>query len=463
MCRSGISFSPTPTTREDRAGSPSATPAGSGAYFPLSVSLTNGVRTTQLGGALTSYADNGVLAQVVADLRGGVTFPNITSANTTMGYLRGATTDIGTFVVWDQFVCPSTIGNIRRNFWSFNKPVISGETVLQGGSTAGVLSATGDHVVIQQGSYQATIQMVSTMAGINLVGGAGYESFFDGYASGGSNLDFLTNAQSNDATRQAQALWLQNQWRTSFLTTQAIATEMLFVITVGALGSTAPTYTRASALAILNSASIVMPGQSQIQAQAQLNNALTFPCWLGLLNTVGQDSGSGFVEPSGNGYARLQMVSGNWGSAALGSPCTRANIATLTLGPATGAGWGTLNGAAIYDAVSGGNVRWSDYLGPGTWTPFTCSAASPGVLTSAGHGLTNGQLVAVTPKYGGALPPGGSWAGLLTVANATTDTFTVGVNTTGTGEGSFKLVVPQAILATQSYTFPAGQLVIQEA
>ena len=61
------------------------------------------------------------------------------------------------------------------------------------------------------------------------------------------------------------------------------------------------------------------------------------------------------------------------------------------------------------------------------------SIANPGVVTSAGHGLSNGDVIHIV---GSDSTP--SIDGVRTVANVTTDTFTVGVNTSGAGtEGSW--------------------------
>lgn len=269
MCKSGVSFSPSATqaTREDRDGSASGgAPAGSSTAYPLSQTLTNGVRLTWKGGVMSNFSDDGTLAKCDVDY--AAPYPQITSGKVTMGRKLGATTQKGTVVLWDQFVAPATIDHIRRNFWSFLKPTISGESVLSGGSTAGVLSATGDKVVIVNGSFQVTIQMVSTKSPIlHAIGGAGFESWFDGYPTNGSNKDYLAN-DNGDARNTTKWLWLQNQWRTSFLTQRSIANgEMIFVLTVDAAGTTAPVYTRATALALLQ------PGGPQtLTAQAALSS-----------------------------------------------------------------------------------------------------------------------------------------------------------------------------------------------
>jgi hypothetical protein len=126
--------------------------------------------------------------------------------------------------------------------------------------------------------------------------------------------------------------------------------------------------------------------------------------------------------------------------------------------------WGTVSSFGFYDAVTSGNFQTWDYVGNFKWLPFSCTSASPGVLTSPAHGYANGDTVVVTTKYGGTLPTtGGSWSGLLTVANVTTDTFTVGVNTTGTGEGQVRKVVPQPVAINVTLNFPAGQLTVSGA
>ena len=60
--------------------------------------------------------------------------------------------------------------------------------------------------------------------------------------------------------------------------------------------------------------------------------------------------------------------------------------------------------------------------------PATVSAASPGVVTLANHGLSNGDTVSI---FDSTTAP--TLDGTRTVANATTNTFTVGVNTTASG------------------------------
>lgn len=140
--------------------------------------------------------------------------------------------------------------------------------------------------------------------------------------------------------------------------------------------------------------------------------------------------------------------------------------ATITFPQAT-ASWGTVTSWALYDSSSGStNFLWWDYLGNFKWIPFSCSSASPGVLTcdSSGDAPANSSSIVVTQKYGGTLPTtGGSWSGLLTTANNSTNTFTAGVNTTSVGGGLFRQVASQSIPANVTASFATSSFTLSLA
>lgn len=151
------------------------------------------------------------------------------------------------------------------------------------------------------------------------------------------------------------------------------------------------------------------------------------------------------------------------GSEPATTPAQVINGALVSFAAAT-ASWGTVVAVGIYDALTSGNLLTYDYLGNFKWLPFTCTSASPGVLTSPAHGYANGDLVVVTQKYGGVLPAtSGSWAGTLTVAGVTTDTFTAGVNTTGTGDSNVRKVVPQSVPSGVTLSFAASTMTLTAA
>lgn len=176
--------------------------------------------------------------------------------------------------------------------------------------------------------------------------------------------------------------------------------------------------------------------------------------YIGLFTAAPTDAGGG-TEVSGGSYARV-ATAGLWNAATGSAPASTSNASDITFPTAT-ADWGTVIAFGIFDASSAGNLLWWDYIGAYDWLPFSCTLASPGVLTSPAHGYSNGDKVVVTAEFGGTLPAtGGSWTGLLTVANATTDTFTAGVNTTGTGNGAVRKVTQQSVPTGVQAKFSGG-------
>jgi hypothetical protein len=144
----------------------------------------------------------------------------------------------------------------------------------------------------------------------------------------------------------------------------------------------------------------------------------------------------------------------------LTTPGGISNAGVITMNQSTGS-WGTCIFFGLYDAVTSGNFLAGDYIGAFNWLPFTCTSATPGVLTTDTNAdaPANGSSIVVTQKFGGTLPTtGGSWAGLLTTANLSTNTFTAGVNTTSIGGGLFRQVVQQIIGNNTTPSFAIGQL-----
>lgn len=185
--------------------------------------------------------------------------------------------------------------------------------------------------------------------------------------------------------------------------------------------------------------------------------------YVALFTATGTNDGAGFTECSGGSYARVQTTGATWAAPTGINPASITNTGVVTF-PQSTASWGTAIAFGLYDALTSGNLLTWDYLGAFNWTPFTASLASPGVITSPAHGYSNGDPVVVSAEFGGTLPTtGGSWSGVLTVANATTDTFTAGVNTTSTGDGMIRKIVQQSIPANIVTSFPASNLLIKLA
>jgi len=147
-------------------------------------------------------------------------------------------------------------------------------------------------------------------------------------------------------------------------------------------------------------------------------------------------------------------------------PANVTNGAAITFAQATGSGFGTVTSFGLYDAATSGNLLAWDYIGNFKWIPFTCTSASPGVLTvdATADAPANGTACVVTAKYGGTLPTtGGSWAGVLTSAGLSGATFNLGVNTTGIGGGQFRQIVQQSIPVNVTASFSASTLTLTAA
>jgi hypothetical protein len=202
---------------------------------------------------------------------------------------------------------------------------------------------------------------------------------------------------------------------------------------------------------------------------------------IGLFTTAPtSDSGvTGMVEVLGSlAYARQPTTGATWNAPSNSSgsepgvtPAQTSNASTITFPAATG-NWGTVLGFIVIDAsVTGtGNCLAWDYLGNFKWLPASVSSASPGVITAPAHGYANGDNVVITAKYGGTLPSfsQSNFTGLLVVANAATDTFTVtnggtAVNTSSTGDIQVRKVASQAVNSGTQISFSASNLVITSA
>jgi hypothetical protein len=195
----------------------------------------------------------------------------------------------------------------------------------------------------------------------------------------------------------------------------------------------------------------------QVQTPA-LSNAQ-----IGLFTTVGADDGTGFVEVSGNSYARAPTTAQSWGTPS-GKPTQIVNITSIAY-PVSSGPWGTILGFGLFDANQ--NMLWFDYLGNFQWQPFTAAVGAVGALgvfNVPGHGFAAGDQIVLTGEYGGRLPQATtSIAGVLTVGNVTVDSFTVGANITVAGSGTLRKVLPIVIALNQTAAFNPAALVMQLA
>lgn len=159
---------------------------------------------------------------------------------------------------------------------------------------------------------------------------------------------------------------------------------------------------------------------------------------LALFTTVPNDAGSGGVEVSAAGYARVAVTnnSTNFPAASGGikSNGTAINFATATTS------WGNVKAVGVYDASSGGNlIAWSWLYGDRKAVTVNTGTDT---FTSNSHGLTDGTKVAFF-NVDGTIPGGITENQNYYVINAAANTFkvsaTVGgaaVDITSAGDGS---------------------------
>lgn len=184
--------------------------------------------------------------------------------------------------------------------------------------------------------------------------------------------------------------------------------------------------------------------------------------YVGLHTASPGDAGPG-SELSGGGYARVAYTNnaGNWQRT--GNSKSNANAITFPVATAD-------QQRATHWAIYATNVAtepraYGELLGPGK----TVSAVdtSTDTLTSAGHGLSNGDRVKVRSE--GAVPAGLSEATTYYVVGATTNTLQLSltsggaaVNLTDAGYGTITVHLDKskAAEAGDTLSFGAGELVI---
>lgn len=179
--------------------------------------------------------------------------------------------------------------------------------------------------------------------------------------------------------------------------------------------------------------------------------------YVALFTVMPIEDGTGYTEAT---IARKSTAGSDWAAAANGPPPSITTAADLTFAAPSPGSPETAVGFGIFDALTTGNLHAADFLGQHLWMPFSCTSASPGVFTAPGHGLSNGDKVVVSDRHGGTLPTtGANFDGLLTVAGVSGDTFNVGVNTTGTGNGWFRKVTTVPIVTGASVVIPTGDII----
>jgi hypothetical protein len=157
-----------------------------------------------------------------------------------------------------------------------------------------------------------------------------------------------------------------------------------------------------------------------------------------------------------------------FGAATGAGPTTATSTAAVAF-PQSTANWGTVVAWGLFNAASSGTLLIWDWLGADPWYPATVTLASPGVVTAPGitagssPNLANGAAVVFTARFGGNIPTGFSAETAGTVAGLSSDTFNIGVNTSGTGACNVRQITQQSIPSNVTASFSSGSLVLTAA
>ena len=233
----------------------------------------------------------------------------------------------------------------------------------------------------------------------------------------------------------------------------------------GAVAATASFTTASPNITMNSNPGWVVPGMNvyDLTNNQQIGTVSTYVGTALVLTSNAAHASSGSTDSLQ--FSAWPASSASSGSEPSTAPANVTNAAVITFAQAT-ANWGTIIAWGLYDALTSGNFVTWDYLGNFKWIPFSCTNASPGVLTTDASAdvPVNGSSIVVSTKFGGTLPTtGGSWAGLLTTAGSSSNTFTAGVNTTGVGAASFRQVTQQSIPANVTAAFNASNFTLTAA
>lgn len=172
------------------------------------------------------------------------------------------------------------------------------------------------------------------------------------------------------------------------------------------------------------------------------------------LHTGFPPAGGNEVTGGSPAYARKSFT---WSAASGGSKGISA-AQTFDV-PAT-----TVRAVSVYDAITAGTQKAWSPAGASARRAFSVDAAdvTADTLTSAAHGLVNGNSVLVWPTIGAALPTGLSEDTEYFVVGAATDTLqlsaTLGgaaINLTAIGDGDIQKFTPEVFAAQGTYQVSA--------
>jgi hypothetical protein len=186
--------------------------------------------------------------------------------------------------------------------------------------------------------------------------------------------------------------------------------------------------------------------------------------YLALFSAAPTDSGGG-TEQAGSGYARKSTAVSNWSR----SGSVLSNNNNEEFAAATASDWSAYVAFGIFDASSGGNLLYWNYIAAPGSTWYVGTAATSDTCTVPGHPFADNDLVVVSAVNGATLPTGISEGQQAYIINSATGTFKLSATEGGsaidiTAAGVFRIAKSgrRTLANTDVARFSAGQLTITE-
>jgi hypothetical protein len=170
------------------------------------------------------------------------------------------------------------------------------------------------------------------------------------------------------------------------------------------------------------------------------------------LHTAYSATGTNELTGGSPAYARKAIT---WATAGSGSKAANGTLPTFDIPPST-----TVAFVGLWSLVTAGTFAGMGANGGATQFAFTCTLASPGVLTAPGSSYTNGDQVVVFPGAGATLPTGITAGQIYTVAGVSGTTFNLGANTSSVGAGIVQKITTETFNAQGTFTLSADTLTV---
>lgn len=172
-------------------------------------------------------------------------------------------------------------------------------------------------------------------------------------------------------------------------------------------------------------------------------------------------------ETTYSNYARVAVArtSGGW-TVSGSNPVQVANASGISFAQCGAVGDTLTHWGIGLGATGAGTLLLSGPIGPGPTLDFTCTSASPGVLTIPGSSLSVNNRLSLYGNAAGTLPPGvtegvvyyvGTVAGVAVTLSTTAGNANP-VNTTGVGAGYAIVQSPLVVSTGITPSFAAGAL-----